>query len=133
MISYKKINLTGLYIHGTELRYNTTGDILIIKSPIINAEKDNERLILKINKDSHIHDNFMNVCGYIKTLYNVKKINTDMSLNNAIILKNTTNSKFFNEYKNNIQFSKLKGTEKVVCSFTCNDGHFFISQCLLVD
>ena len=71
MISYKKINLTGLYIHGTELRYNIAEDSLIIKSPIINAEKDNGRLILKINKDSHVHDNFMNVCGYIKTLYKI--------------------------------------------------------------
>lgn len=133
MISYKKINLTGLYIHGTELRYIIPEDILIIKSPIINAEKDNGRLILKINKDSHIHDNFINVCGYIKTLYNVKKICTDMTLNSAIILKNTTSSKFFDEYKNDIPFSKLKGTEKVVCSFTCNDGHFLISQCLLVN
>ena len=50
-----------------------------------------------------------------------------------VMLKNTTSSKFFDEYKNDIPFSKLKVTEKVVCSFTCNDGHFFISQCLLVN
>jgi|TARA_B110001450_G_scaffold120288_1_gene113384 hypothetical protein len=133
MISYKKINLTGLYIHDTELKYNVNDDILIIKCPIIIAEKCDEGLILKINNDSHSHDNFMNVCGYIKTLYNVKKINTNATLNNMILLKNNTSSKFFDSDKNIIPFSKLKSEQKVVCSFKCVNGHFLISQCLLVN
>lgn len=132
MLSYKKINLMKMYIHETNLRYNDVPDTLLIKSPIIIAEKNDNCLILKINNDSESHDNFMNICGYINTICSIKKINTDLIVNNSIILKKTSLSKFFDEYRNSVSFSNLKNTQKVVCSFTCVSGNFLISECLLV-
>ena len=122
-----------LYIHETKLRYKDVPDTLLIKSPIIIAEKTDNYLILKINNDSENHDNFMNVCGYINTLCSINKINTDLITNNSIILKKTNSSKFFDENKNGLSFSKLKNTQKVICSFTCVSGSFLISQCLLIN
>ena len=133
MISYKNINLLGLHINDTELKYNSDTDALIIKSPIIIAEKNKDGLVLKFNNDSDSHDNFMNVCGYINTLCSVKKIDTNIILNNTVILKKTKGSKFFDENKDNISFSKIKDTQKFVASFTCVGGRFLISQCLLIN
>ena len=133
MISYKKINLMGLSINCNELFYDRHEPSLIIKSPIIIATKDKDGLILKINNYSDNHGIFMNVCGYINTLYNLKKIGTNIIINNTIIIKNTDSSKFFDENKNNISFSKLKDTQKIVCSFNCSEGCFLISQCLLIN
>ena len=121
-----------MYIHETNLMYVGTPDTILIKSPIIIAEKGDDCLILKINKDSESHDKFMNMCGYINTLYSIKKINTDLITNNGIILKKTNLTKFFDENKNSMSFLKLKQTQKVVCSFTCVSGNFIISQCLLI-
>lgn len=133
MLSYKRINLMKMYIEETNLMYKDFTDTLLIKSPIIIAEKSDNCIILKINNDSENHDNFMNVCGYINTLYSINKINTDLITNNSIILKKTSLSKFFDENKNEMSFSKLKKTQKVICSFTCVSGSFFISQCLLIN
>lgn len=133
MLSYKKINLMKMYIRETYLMYKDVSDTMVIKSPIIMAEKNDDCLILKINKDSESHDNFMNICGYINTLCSIKKIDTDLITNNGIIIKNTNLSKFFDENKNSLSFSKLKNTQKVVCSFTCVSGNFLISECLLIN
>lgn len=133
MLSYKRINLLKMYIHENNLMYKDISDTLIIKSPIIIAEKNNDCLVLKINNDSENHDNFMNMCGYINTLCSINKINTDLITNNSIILKKTSLSKFFDENKNGLSFSKLKNTQKVICSFTCESGSFLISQCLLIN
>jgi len=133
MLSYKKINLMKMYIEEANLMYQDVSDTLLIKSPIIIAEKTDNYLILKINNDSENHDNFMNVCGYINTLCSINKINTDLITNNSIILKKTNSSKFFDENKNGLSFSKLKNTQKVICSFTCVSGSFLISQCLLIN
>lgn len=133
MLSYKKINLMKMYIQETNLMYKDVSDTLLIKSPIIIAEKSDNCLILKINNDSENHDNFVNVCGYIDTLCSINKINTDLKTNGGIILKNTSLSKFFDENKNGVSFSKLKKSQKVICSFTCVSGSFFISQCLLIN
>ena len=133
MLSYKKINLLDLYIHDNDLMYRGVSDTLVIKSPIIIAQKNDNGLVLKINKDSQSHDNFMNVCGYINTLYSVKKINTDLITNNSIILKKTILSKFFDENKNIVSFSKLKNPQKVICSFNCISGNFYISECLHIN
>jgi len=134
MLSYKKINLMKMYIQEENLMYRDVFlDTLLIKSPIIIAEKGDNCLILKINNYSENHDNFMNVCGYINTLCSINKINTDIITNNSIILKKTSLSKFFDENKNEVSFSKFKKTQKVICSFNCVSGSFFISQCLLIN
>lgn len=133
MLSYKKINLLDLYIHDNYLMYRSVSDALVIKSPIIIAQKNDNGLVLKINNDSQSHDNFMNVCGYINTICSVKKINTDLITNNSIILKKTILSKFFDENKNIVSFSKLKNTQKVICSFNCISGNFYISECLHIN
>jgi len=122
-----------MYIYENNLMYKDISDTLIIKSPIIIAEKNNDCLVLKINNDSENHDNFMNMCGYINTLCSINKINTDLITNNSIILKKTSLSKFFDENKNEMSFSKLKNIQKVICSFTCESGSFLISQCLLIN
>lgn len=121
-----------MYILDDKLMYRDITDTLLIKSPIIIAQKNDNSLNLKINNDSENHDKFMNLCGYINTLCSVKKIDTDFLVNNTIIIKNTSLSKFFDENRNGISFSKLKNTQKVVCSFTCVSGNFLLSECLLI-
>jgi len=133
MLSYKIINLLDLYILDDVLMYKGVSDTLVIKTPIIIAQKNDTCLNLKINNDSESHDKLINVCGYINTLCSIKKINTDMIANNNIILKKTILSKFFDENRNIIPFSKIKNTQKMVCSFTCVSGDFLISECLLVN
>jgi hypothetical protein len=133
MLSYRKINLLDMYILEDKLMCKNVLDPLLIKSPIIIAEKDDNCLNLKINNNSENHDNFMNVCGYINTLCSVKKIDTNLIVNNNIIIKKTNLSKFFDENRNEISFSKLKNTHKVVCSFTCVSGSFLLSECLLIN
>lgn len=122
-----------MYILDDKLMYRDTIDTLLIKSPIIIAQKNVNCLNLKINNDSENHDKFMNLCGYINTLCSIKKIDADFLVNNTIIIKNTSLSKFFDENRNGISFSKLKNTQKVVCSFTCVSGNFLLSECLLID
>lgn len=121
-----------MYILEDKLMYRDIIDTLLIKSPIIIAQKNDNSLNLKINNDSENHDKFMNVCGYINTLCSVKKIDTDFLVNSTIIIKNTSLSKFFDENRNVISFSKLKNTQKVVCSFTCVSGNFLLSECLII-
>lgn len=133
MLSYKKINLLDLYIHQNNLMYKGTLDTLLIKSPIIIAQKNDDCLVLKLNNDSENHDKFMNICGYINTLCSLKKINTNFISNNNIIIKRTNLSKFFDENKNDISFSKLKNTQKVICCFTCVSGYFLMSECLFIN
>ena len=121
-----------MYILDDKLMYRDIIDTLLIKSPIIIAQKTDNCLTLKINNDSENHDKFMNLCGYINTLYSIKKIDTDFLVNSSIIIKNTSLSKFFDENRNELSFSKLKKTQKVVCSFTCVSGNFLLSECLLI-
>lgn len=121
-----------MYILDDKLMYRNTIDTLLIKSPIIIAQKNDNCLNLKINNDSENHDKFMNLCGYINTLCSIKKIDTDFLVNSTIIIKNTSLSKFFDENRNGIPFSKLKNTQKVICSFTCVSGNFLLSECLLI-
>lgn len=122
-----------VYILEDTLMYRDIIETLLIKSPIIIAEKKDNCLVLKINNDSENHDKFMNVCGYINTMCSVKKIDTDFIVNGNIIIKKTSLSKFFDENRNTISFSKLKNTQKVICSFTCVSGSFLLSECLLIN
>lgn len=133
MLSYKKINLLDLYIYNNNLMYKDVSGTMELKSPIIMAHKANDCLVLKLNSDSENHDKFMNMCGYINTLCIINKINTNFIINNNIVIKKTILSKFFDENKNGIYFSKLKNTQKVICSFTCVSGVFLISECLLIN
>lgn len=131
MTSYKKINMLDLNIEDGKLKYNQ--DILTLKTPIILEEKQGNVLLLKINFDSKNHDIFNNLCGYINTIYNIKKIKTDIISNGCILLKETKSSRFFDENKNAINFNKIKSNQKIVSTFICDNGEFIIDQCLLVN
>jgi hypothetical protein len=130
MTSYKKINMLDLTIENEKLIHNE--DILTLKTPIIIAKKDGSNLLLKINNYSESHGKFMNLCGYINTLYNIKKIKTDIMLNGYIILKQNNMSRFFDENKNNIAFNKINAEQKIICTIICDKGNFIIEQGLIV-
>lgn len=131
MTSYKKINMLDLTIENEKLIYNQ--DILTLKTPIIIAKKHDGNLLLKINNCSESHDKFMNLCGYINTLYSIKKIKTDIVLNGCIVLKQDNMSRFFDENRNNIIFDKINREQKIICTVVCDKGNFIIEQCLLVN
>ena len=124
-------NYLGITIENEKLIYNK--DVLTLKTPIIIAKKHNSNLLLKINNFSENHDIFMNLCGYINTLYNIKKIKTDIMLNGCIILKHNNMSRFFDENRNNITINKINYEQKMICTIICDKGNFIIEQCLLIN
>ena len=71
MISYKKVDISKIKLDNSKLIYNDQE--LIIKSPIINFKivkvNNCSKIKLTCNDDSHLHDIFLNIIGYIERIY----------------------------------------------------------------
>ena len=72
MFSYKKIDMLNLILIDDRVCYNNEN--LLIKSPIINYEVKEDKLLLKINGDADSHIIFLNLCSYIERLFKNSKI-----------------------------------------------------------
>jgi hypothetical protein len=118
MFSYKKIDLLKLTVINKQLLFN--GDSLIIKSPIINYEFDDNKLILKINGDADSHSIFLNLCSFIERLF--KNSESKILSNNSVIISIDEHSKFYDYNRDEIGKNIIKNGGKIICSFSCKNG-----------
>jgi hypothetical protein len=118
MFSYKKIDLLKLTVINKQLLFN--GDTLIIKSPIINYEYNDDKLILKINSDADSHNTFLNLCSYIERLF--KNSDSKILNNNSVAISIDECSKFYDYNKDEIGKNGIKNGGKIICSFSCKNG-----------
>lgn len=136
MISYKKIDLLNLHVVEDTIYYKNTE--LIIKSPIINYEIKDEKLMLKINDDSELHIKFIDLCSYIERLFKNAKIKTDIiknrnDVNNrSVLISISENCKFYDTDRDEIFRSNIKSFGKIMCSILCKNGNFTLSQFLQI-
>ena len=114
MFSYKKIDLLRLQLQELENSIYYNNEILIIKSPIINYEFKDEKLMLKINADSDSHITFMNLCSYIERLFKNSKISVEIIKNRndienrCVIIFINEKSKYYDADKEEIFKSNIK-------------------------
>lgn len=130
MISYKKINLLDIRMT-EEFNINNKDDLLEIKSPIIMYSL-NSNLTLHINKYSESHNLFYNICGYIDRLFKIREIETNCVKPDNIILTINELSKIYDENSKLINIGSIKKEGKIICSFTCSSGEFFLKNLLIV-
>jgi hypothetical protein len=136
MFSYKKIDLLRLQLQELENSIYYNNEILIIKSPIINYEFKDEKLMLKINADSDSHITFMNLCSYIERLFKNSKINVEIIKNRndienrCVIIFINEKSKYYDADKEEIFKSNIKSSGKIICSFSANNGKLILIQLL---
>jgi hypothetical protein len=136
MISYKKIDMLNLHIVDNSIFYKNTE--LIIKSPIINYEIKDEKIMLKINDDSDLHIKFIDLCCYIERLFKNSKIKTDIiknrnDINNrSISISISENCKFYDTDREEIFRSSIKSSGKIICLILCKNGNFTLSQLLQI-
>ena len=136
MVSYKKIDLLKLQEAESSIYYND--EILTVKSPIINYDFKDEKLILKINGDSDAHVTFLNLCSYIERMFKKSKINSDVikdknDINNrGIIISINENCKYYNVDREEIFKSNIKSSGKIICSFSANNDIFILNQLLQI-
>jgi hypothetical protein len=128
MISYKKIDLLKLKVIDDLLLLNE--ESLIIKSPIMNYELIEDLLILKINPDSDRHNTFLNICSYIERLFRTFNLKCKIINNNDINFYIDNESEFYDLHKEKINIKRVKNKGKIICSFTCKSGKFFIKEML---
>jgi hypothetical protein len=123
MFSYKKIDLLKLTVTNKQLLFD--GNTLIIKSPIINYDFNDNKLILKINCDADSHNVFLNLCSYIERLFknlDIKNLDNKILNNNSVIISIDEQSKFYDYNKDEICKNSIKHGGKIICSFSCTNG-----------
>jgi hypothetical protein len=136
MLSYKKIDLLNLVLKENILYYDSK--ILTIKSPIINYDIMDDKIMLKVNGDADSHITFLNLCSYIERLFKNLKIKTDIIGNRndidnrSIIISINEKSKFFDINKEEIFRNNLKNSGKIMCSFSCENGKIVLCQLLQI-
>jgi len=130
MISYKKINLLDIRIN-EDFDINNKGELLEIKSPIIMYSLSSN-LVLHINKHSESHNIFYNICGYIDRLFKIREIQADCVKSDKIILKINELSKIYDENSKLINTNSIKKEGKIICSFVCSSGEFFLKNLLII-
>jgi ABC-type phosphate transport system ATPase subunit len=136
MISYKKIDMLNLVLKDNSVCYNDEN--LIIKSPIINYDIKDDKLMLIINADSDAHSTFLNLCSYIERLFKNVKIKADIiknrnDINNrSVIISMDKNCKFYDINREEIFKNNIKSSGKIMCSFLCEEGKLKLSQLLQI-
>jgi len=137
MISYKKIDILQLSI-GEEYELTHKSVQAEIKSPIMlfSLSEDEDFILLNINRDSEIHNLFLNLNGYIDRLFKIKNIETYLyDIDNGSIMvyvgKDIT-YKLFDSDSKNINKEKLKNGGKAICSYETVNGIHNLKQLLFV-
>lgn len=125
-VSYKYID--NLKISFRDGNVYNEDNIFYVKSPIINFEIENKKLIIKVNKDSDKHDTFVNILEHIERLIDN---NTVFIENDKIIIYITSLSKFFDFNTREIDIGNIIGN-KCVVSFVINDYKLNLVQLLMV-
>jgi hypothetical protein len=132
MFSYKKIDMLNLILIDDRVCYNNEN--LLIKSPIINYEVKDDKLLLKINGDADSHIIFLNLCSYIERLFKNSKIKSDIIKhrndidNRCIVILINEKSKFFDIDREEIFKNNVKNSGKIMCSFSCENGQLILCE-----
>lgn len=129
MISYKKIDLLHLSVNGeNELLLN---DVKInIKSPVMSIYRENDYVVCTLNKEANNHNLYLNLCGYISRLFNIKHIKCDFIKENSVYFNITNSSRFYDENKKEI--SAIKDNNKGIISFYSQNGELLLHQFLKI-
>lgn len=129
MISYKKIDLLHLSVNcENELLLN---DIKInIKSPVMSISRENNYVVCIVNKEANNHNLFLNLCGYISRLFNIKRVKCNFIKENSVCVNITSSSRFYDENKKEI--SAIKDNNKGIISFYSQNGELLLHQFLKI-
>ena len=135
MISYKNIDILQLSID-EEKKLIHRGEFVEIKSPILlfTLSEDENYLYFNINSYAENHCVFLNLCGYIERLFNIKKIDVNLSTKNTVIvyIGSELNYKLFDSDYKNITKDKIKYGGKAMFSYFIENGRHNLVQLLLI-
>lgn len=132
MLSIKNIDLLNIQIKDKNVYYNS--DLLIIKSPIVNAINSSEEELnsIKIQLDYSIRSNnrLKEILLYIKRKYSEIGIifNIETYLNVFI----DSESLFFDSNQNKISKNSFNKESRVICSLYIKEGFIYLHQCMKV-
>jgi hypothetical protein len=135
MISYKNIDILQLAIN-EEKKLTHVNEYIEIKSPILlfTISNDENYLHFNINNEAENHNVFLNLCGYIERLFNIKNIDSNLYTKDSVIvyIGPEINYKLFDsDYKNTTK-DKLKYGGKAIFSFLTENGRHNLVQLLLI-
>ena len=130
MLSYKKINLLDLRLENSTIKNKNTE--LEIKTPIITFTLENSLLYLNINRNSEQHTMLLNICEYIDRLFKISNINSNFLHQEKITLNVTNTSKIYDENSKIINIKNIKKDGKIICSFICHSGQFYLKNLLFI-
>jgi hypothetical protein len=125
-VSYKYID--NLKISFKDGKVYNEDNIFYVKSPIINFEIQNKKLIIKVNKNSEKHDTFVNILEHIERLIDN---NTIFIENDKITMYITPISKLFDFNTREIEIGNMIGN-KCVVSFIIDEYTLKVVQLLMV-
>ena len=125
-VSYKYID--NLKISFKDGKVYNEDTIFYIKSPIINFEINNKKLIININKNSEKHDTLVNILEHIERLI---VNNTIFIENDKITMYITPISKLFDFNTREIEIGNMIGN-KCVVSFIIDEYRLKVVQLLMV-
>jgi hypothetical protein len=130
MISYKDIDILKFSFNNYILYNQDTFDI---KTPIISFEvdKSNNKLSLKVNKYSNVHNMLYNQIAYIERILNFNNINTDILREDVILLNIDSDTLFFDMNAKKVKKENLIGN-KCILSFYFKNNEPYVRQLLTV-
>lgn len=133
MLSIRNIDLLNIVINNKEVNYKT--DLLIIKTPIVNAinSSEDEENLIKIKLDFSIKSSnrLKEILLYIKRLY--AKIDLNFNINeDSIDIIIDSDSLFFDSKQNRITKNSLNKESRIICSFFIKEGNIYLHQCMKI-
>jgi hypothetical protein len=131
MISIKNIDLLNIKIKNNIVFYKE--DLLIIKSPIVNAINNSEKDLnsIKIELDSSIKSSRLKeILLYIKRKYTELDLNLNFIDENILDIKIESDSLFFDSNHNKISKNSLNRESRILCSFYIKNSDVYLHQCM---
>lgn len=132
MLSIKNIDLLNIQIKNKNVYYGS--DLLIIKSPIVNAinSSEEELNLIKIQLDCSIKSNnrLKEILLYIKRKYSEVGINFNIETCFNVIID--SESLFFDSNQNKTSKNSFNKESRVIFSFYIKEGFIYLHQCMKV-
>lgn len=132
MLSIKNIDLLNIKIKDKNVYYGS--DLLIIKSPIVNATNSSEEELnlINIQLDCSIKSNnrLKEILMYIKRKYSEVGINFNIETHFNIIID--SESLFFDSNQDKTSKNSFNKESRVICSFYIKEGFIYLHQCMKV-
>ena len=96
----------------------------------MSISRENNYIVCSVNKEANNHNLFLNLCGYISRLFNIKHVKCDFIKENSIYINITNSSRFYDENKKEI--NAIKDNSKGIISFYGENGELLLHQFLKV-